>query len=208
VLRVQGVSGQDEDVEVHASTTAAEGLLRVVGLLYFAFENTEIIDFAANPGDADTAAFVASDQDDELAINLAAAGTAIDPVLQLFDPLSLALLLTLRDYANFGTLGVLGGDGGDLFNVHVAPAGPGTGRDLSIDGGDPSGGGDGKDELTVFVESPSPPPPPPPPMQPSVNHDHDNQTDSGTFDIEYDLEQFFIEYFNMEKAVSKSAAAG
>ena len=200
-LFLVGIAAQDEDVELHASTTAAQGLLRVGGLfpVDLAFENTEIIDLLANPGDADRAIFLATDQDDELAIHLAAAGTAVDPVLQLYDPLSLALLLTLRDYANFGSLNVLGDDGTDLFNVHVAPAGPGTGRNLSIDGGLPAGGGDGKDELNVYYETPP---------KPDIDHDHDNQADSGTFEIEYSLEEFVIEYFNVEKAVAKSAAAG
>ena len=198
-LRFVGIAGVDEDVEVHASTTAAAGRLRAVGLLDLAFENTEFIDLVANPADNDNAAFIATDQDDEFAIHLAADGTDFAPVLELLDPQTLALLLTLRDYANFGTLGILGGSGVDQFNVHVAPAGPGTGRNLLIDGGPPAGGGDGKDELNVFFETPP---------RPDIDHDHDNNNDLGTFDIEYDLEEFFIEYLNIEKAASKSAAAG
>jgi hypothetical protein len=199
VLAYHGVAGVDEEVEVHASTNANQGALGVVGSLDLVFENTELLDLLANPGDDDTATFLGSNQASEFEINLAADGTNVDPVLQLFEPDAAAPLLTLRDYRNFGTLGIIGSDDVDLFNVHVAPAGPGTGRNLIIDGGDPAGQGNGKDELNVFYQSPP---------NPDIDHDKDNQNDSGTFDIDYGgLHQFFIEYLNIEKALSKNANA-
>jgi hypothetical protein len=196
-LQFQGIAGADEQVEAHASPTSAAGLLRVVGLLDLAFASTELIDLLANLGEGDTAAFLGTAQADEFAIDLAAEGTNADPVIELFDPASLALLLTLRDYRNFGTLGVLGQEEGDLVNVSVAPAGPGSGRNLRIDGGEPAGQGSGKDELNVFFQAPPPP---------TIDHTKDNMTNSGMFDVDYELWQFLIEYFDMEKAKSLSSA--
>lgn len=201
VLVFQGITGVDEDVEVIASTNTNEGTLRVVGELDLVFQNTEILDLLANPGDADTATFVGTDQPDVFEVDLAAEGTNLDPVLEFFAQGGIAPLLTLRDYRNFGTLGIKGGNGADVFNVYVAPAGPGNGRNLFIDGeDDPPGNGAGKrDELNVFFDFPP---------KPNIDHDKDKQNSSGTLDIDYGgLEQFFIEYANIEKAVAKSSAA-
>lgn len=197
VLQYKGVAGTDESVEVHASTTAGNGVLSVVGELDFVFENTEIIDLLADIGDRDTATFIGTDEGDQFEIDLAAARTNDDPVLQLVDPDNGTWLLALRSFRNFGVLEIQGGDGADVFNVRVAPAGPakGLGHNLAIDGGEPSGPGQGKDELNVFFQT----------RPPDIDHDHDNQNDSGTFDIAYGLEQFFIEYENIEKALAKSA---
>jgi hypothetical protein len=196
VLVYPGVPGVDEQVEVHATTNAHEGTLSVLGMLDLVFQNTEIIDLLANPGDLDAAAFVGTAQDDRFEIHLEAAGTNADPVLQLFEPDGITPLLTLRDYRNFGRFQVRGEDGADEFNVYALPSGPGTGRNLSVDGGAPSGPGNPNDGDRLNVYHDFQPPPPP-----NVDHDKDNQNNSGTIDIEYELHRFFIEYSDIENAV-------
>ena len=201
VLVYQGAPGVDEQVEVHATTNAHAGTLSVLGMLDLVFQNTEIIDLLANPGDLDTAAFVGTDQDDRFEIHLEAAGTNTDPVLQLFELDGVAPLLTLRDYRNFGTLQVRGEDGADLFNVYALPSGPGTGRNLSVDGGSPSGPGNPKDELNVYREFEQPPPPPNPGSNPG------NESE-GSIDVLYELFEFLIDFSEFEKVkvLSNNAA--
>ena len=75
----------------------------------------------------------------------------------------------------------------DLFNVYALPAGPGTGRNLSIDGGAPSGPGNPKDNLNVYHDVQPPPP---------ANHDKNNQT----IDLVYELYEFHIDYVDFEQA--------
>lgn len=174
-----------------------QGMLRVVGVLDLLFQHTELLDLLANLDNLDTATCIGTNQADEFSIKLAAEGTNSDPALQWLNPDSPAVLLTLRDYRNFGTLVIEGRDGADIFNVFVAPAGPGTGRDLAIDGGDPDGGQDGMDVLNVFFETPDQ----------DIDHDKHPQNSSGTFDVLYPLHQFFIEYSNIELALAKSNAA-
>eukprot|EP00913_Durusdinium_trenchii_P028499 g26727.t1 len=205
VLVFEGIAGVDEHVTVESSTTAHHGALLIVAedveseALSLAFDNTELLDLLANLNDDDTATFAGTNQADRSEVDLAAAGTTVDPVLQLFGANGGVPLLSLRDYRNFDTLGIAGRNGADEFNVHVAPEGPGTRRNLSINGGNPTGGNSGKDELTVFVEKKP---------KPTVDHDRDNQNNSGSIDIDYSvLHQFFIEYSQIEKAVVKSAAA-
>jgi CubicO group peptidase (beta-lactamase class C family) len=201
VLAYEGIAGVNEDVSVQSSTTAHHGALLIVAedvessALHLAFESTEILDLLANPDDIDAATFFGTNQADRFEINLAADGTNADRVLQLFGLNGEAPLLSLRDYRNFGALGIAGGDGADAFNVHVAPHGPGTGRDLSIDGG----GSSGTDVLTVHVQRKP---------KPNLEHEHDNQTGSGMFEIDYDaMHRFFIAYTNVEKAKAKSVKA-
>ena len=81
VLTLEGIAGTDEKVEVEATTSANQGMLRVLGSLDLMFANTEIVDLLANLNDADAAAFIGTDHDDELEINLAAEGTIADPRL-------------------------------------------------------------------------------------------------------------------------------
>jgi len=209
VLVYQGAPGVKEQVEVQSSTTAHQGALLIVAEdiegealdLDLMFLHTEILDLLANPGDLDTAAFVGTDQDDRFEIHLEAAGTNDDPVLQLFELDGVAPLLTLRDYRNFGTLQVRGEDGADLFNVYALPSGPGTGRNLSVDGGSPSGPGNPKDELNVYREFEQPPPPPNPGSNPG------NESE-GSIDVLYELFEFLIDFSEFEKVkvLSNNAA--
>jgi len=184
---------------VHATTNAHAGTLSVLEMLDLVFENTEIIDLLANPGDLDTAAFVGTAQGDRFEIDLSAAGTNDDPVLQLFELDGITPLLSLRDYRNFSTLHVRGEDGADVFNVYALPAGPGTGRNLSVDGGSPSGPGNPKDELNVYREFQPPPKPGPNPG---------NQSE-GSIEVLYELFEFLIEFSDIEKVkVLSNNAAG
>ena len=165
-----------------------------------------MLDLLADPGEMDAAAFIGTDQDDQFEINLGAAGTNADPVLQLFEPGGTVPLLSLRDYRNFGTLGIDGRDGADVFNIYVALTGPGTGhRNLLIDGGLPSGPGNSKDRLTVFWqgETPAPPPADPPPSAGSPVVETTDQ-----FFVDYDpLHQFTIDFIDVEQAKSANANA-
>jgi hypothetical protein len=49
----------------------------------------------------------------------------------------------------------------------------------------------------VFFQAPPPP---------TIDHTKDNMTNSGMFDVDYEMWQFLIEYFDMEKAKSLSSA--
>ena len=208
VLVFAGVAGADEQVEVHASPSANQGAMSIVGAIDLLFEQTELIDLLANPGEMDTAAFIGTDQNNRFDIHLGATGTNADPVLQLLQPEGVSPLLAVRDYRNFGVLHIEGRDGADVFNVFVAPTGPGTGhRDLLVDGGPPSGPGNNTDELKVYWQGLTPPPPPPgPPPATGSPVDHDQTLDR--FFVDYDpLHQFTIDYLNIEHAMSANASA-
>lgn len=195
-LVYQGIAGVDEDVSIHASTTAGSGTLSILAedvesdALDLAFENTEFLDLLANCEDDDTAAFHGTVQRDWFDINLTAEGTNTDPVLKLRNRQTGAQLLALRDYENFDRLSVLGGDAADRFDVLVGPTGPSARRDLLIDGGSPSGRGKPRDVLNVFFQTP----------RPKITKSYNPNLDEGFIDLEYDHYRFFIELENIERA--------
>lgn len=170
------------------STTIPGGTI----LVDVGFDHTEFLDLLANPanpGETDTAVVIGTDLGDRFEVYLGAEGTDADPVLQLLQSGTSAPLLSMRDYDNFGTLGIEGRDGPDLFNVYVAPSGPGTGhRDVSIDGGAPTGGPPWQgDRLRLFSALPA--------AGNLVQHD------LGQIRVDYGpLHQFTIDYLDIERA--------
>jgi len=119
------------------------------------FTNVPALVVNGNPADSDTLAFSGTNNSDTFKINLAAAGTAADPVLKLQSTATSALLLTLQNYTGFTTLNVNGLDGADTFNVYTGPTAPSDpnlpgGRNLFINGTLPSGKKKGTNVLHVF----------------------------------------------------------
>ena len=138
------------------------------------------------PTETDKLTFAGTNAADTFDINLAAAGTPLDPVLKLNNT-----MLTLENYINFDTLRVLGLDGTDTFNVTTA-AGPSTGRNLFVDGGLPSGKKKSTDNLNIFYTPP----------RPSIIHSAATQDpDAGIVDLDYGTARFVVQYDDIEQVV-------
>src|SRR5262245_63304578 len=120
-----GVSGVSENIKVSSSGQLGGGQLSVPGVTLVDFAGVEHIVVNGNntptSTETDTLTFAGTNAADTFNINLAAAGTAADPVLKLNNS---ATLLTLDNYTNFNTLKVLGLDGTDTFNVTTEDIGP------------------------------------------------------------------------------------
>src|SRR5262249_2686727 len=124
LITYNGVSGGSENITVSSSGVVGVGggQISVPGGTLVEFSGVERIDVncnAATPTETDTLTFAGTNAADTFNINLAAAGTNTDPILQLQNS-SGATLLTLRNYTNFNTLNVHGLDGEDTFNVFTA----------------------------------------------------------------------------------------
>src|SRR5262249_54050716 len=127
------IVGVSENIKVSSSGVAGGGQISVPKVTLVDFVSVEQIDVNGNaptPSETDTLSFAGTNAANTYQINLAAAGTAADPILQLQS--GAATLLTLGNYTNFNTLNVFGLDGKNTFNVSVAPSGPS--RNLFIDG--------------------------------------------------------------------------
>ncbi len=145
-LTYNGIAGVTENVDILASTTARQGQLSIPGVANWSFVNIPVIDVNGNAADGDTVTFTGTSNADTFRINLAAAGTLSDPVLQLQTPAG-STLLTLGNYTGFSTLNVNGLDGADTFNVYTGPT---TGRNIYLTGSIPSGKKKLTDVLNVF----------------------------------------------------------
>ena len=129
---------------------------------------------------------------DRFKINLAAAGTAADPVLQLQNATGSSTLLTLLNYTNFNTLRVNALEGEDVINVYTAGGGPS--RNLFVDGGEPSGKKKSTDKLNVFYTPP----------RPRIIHSAATQNpDAGLVDLDYGSARFLVQYDDIEDVVIK-----
>jgi len=82
-LIYNGVAGVTENINAIASPTANQGQLSVPGVTLVTFTNVPALVVNGNPADSDTLAFSGTNNNDTFKINLAAAGTAADPVLKL-----------------------------------------------------------------------------------------------------------------------------
>jgi hypothetical protein len=193
-----GVSGVPENITVRSSGTAGGGLLSVPGVTLVDFSNVERIDVIGNTSTfdepEDTLTFAGTNDPDRFEIDLAAAGTDTDPILQLFRNGSNTPLLTLRSYTNFDTLNVLGLGGADTFNVYTAastdPIDPTfTGRNLFVDGGLSSGKKKSTDNLNIFYT-----PPRPRIIQSAATQD----PDAGLVDLDYNTARFVVQYDDIE----------
>jgi hypothetical protein len=147
------VVGVTENINVIASPTANQGQVSVPGVAQWTFSNIPIIYVNGTAADSDTVTFTGTNNNDVFQINLAAAGTDADPVLKLQTPGG-STLLTLGNYTGFKTLNITGLDGADVFNVLVAPTGPG--RQIFINGELPSGKKKLTDTLNVIYVKPRP----------------------------------------------------
>jgi hypothetical protein len=152
-LTYNGIAGVTENINVIASPTANQGQLSIPNVALWSFTNVPIVFVNGQTADSDTLTFTGTNNDDVFQIHLEAAGTDAAPVLKLQDTLA-NTLLTLENYTGFQTLNIAGLDGSDVFNVHVAPTGPG--RQIFINGDVPSGKKKGTDVLHVFYAKPKP----------------------------------------------------
>jgi hypothetical protein len=165
-----GVSGVTENITVRASSIAGSGQISVPGVTLINFSNVESIVVNGNATETDTLTFEGTNAVDTFDINLAAAGTSGDPILKLQNENG-TTLLTLENYTNFNTLRVLGLDGADTFNVLTAasttPPDPNfNGRNLFVDGGQPTGKKKSTDNLNI--------------LHPAATEDHSERGDPGS----------------------------
>jgi hypothetical protein len=191
LLTYDGVSGVSENITVASSAAVGGGQIRVPGVTLVDFSNAERINVNGNAPTAtetDTLTFAGTNAPDTFNINLAAAGTGSDPILNLLN--GSTALLTLQNYTNFNTLNVQGLDGEDTFNVFTAATGPS--RNLFIDGGAPTGKKKSTDNLNVFYASP----------KPSIIHSTATQDpDAGLVDLNYGTARFLVQYDDVEQVV-------
>jgi hypothetical protein len=164
------------------------GQISVPGVTLVNFSGVEWIDVNGNPPtptETDTLTFAGTNAADTFQINLAAAGTNTDPILQLQNDST--TLLTLRNYIFFDTLRVLGLDGADTFNVYTDPSSPN--RNLFVDGGTPAGKKKSTDSLYIFYT-----PPRPKIIQSPATQD----PDAGLVDLDYGTARFVVQYDDIE----------
>jgi hypothetical protein len=195
VVTYTGVAGAAEAINFISSGVAGQGQISVPGVSLVTFtdlENVQAVGNTGGAGDEDTVAFTGTNAIDLLQINLAAAGTAADPVLRLLDAAGLNTLLTLLNYTNFNTLRVNALDGEDVINVYTSALGPS--RNLFVDGGAPSGKKKSTDHLTVFYTPP----------RPRIIHSTETQDpDAGLVDLDYGSARFLVQYDDIEDVVIK-----
>jgi hypothetical protein len=183
-LVYNGVVGVTENVNVMASSTANQGQISVPGVVLVTFVNVPLIAVNGNAADNDTVTFTGTSNTDVFQINLAAAGTAADPVLK-FQTTTGTTLLTLQNYAGFTALNIEGLSGADTFNVYTAATAPGGGRQISINETLPAG----KKKLTavmnVFYVFP----------KPKIVHSTSTQDpDAGLVSLDYGTAFFLIQF--------------
>ncbi len=188
-ITYNGVSGVTENIAVSGSSTAGSGQISVPGVTLIIFSSVDGIVVNGNPPTAtetDTLTFAGTPAVDRFEIDLAAAGTGADPVLTLNN--NGTTLLTLENYTNFNTLRVLGLDSADTFNVYTADIG--DGRNLFVDGGQPTGKKKATDNLFIFYT----------PSRPTIIQSAATQDpDAGIVTLEYDTARFVVQYDDVEQ---------
>jgi hypothetical protein len=147
------VVGVTENINVIASPTANQGQVSVPGVALWSFSNVPIVYVNGTAADNDIVTLTGTNNNDVFQVNLAAAGTDLNPVLKLQTPAG-TTLLTLGNYTGFKTLNIVGLDGTDIFNVTVAPTGPG--RQIFINGELPGGKKKLTDVLNFIYVKPRP----------------------------------------------------
>jgi hypothetical protein len=155
-LTYNGVASVTEAINIVASATANQGQISVPGVALWTFTSVPVMYANGNSADNDTLTFTGTNNSETYQINLAAAGTNSDPVLQLQDAAAVNTLLTLANYTGFQTLNIAGLDGADVFNVLVAPVTTIPGRQIFINGDLPSGKKKLTDSLNVVYAKPKP----------------------------------------------------
>lgn len=195
VVTYNGVAGTAEAINFISSGVKGQGQISVPGVTLVTFTGVERLVANGNTGvdgDEDTFTFTGTNAVDRFLINLAAAGTAADPVLRLQNAAGTSTLLTLFNYTNFNTLNVKSLDGNDVINVYTSATGPS--RNLFVDGGAPTGKRKETDKLTVFYTPP----------RPRIIHSTATQNpDAGLVDLDYDTARFLVQYNDVEDVVIK-----
>jgi hypothetical protein len=183
-LIYNGVAGVTENINVLASPTANQGQVSVPGVTLVTFVNAPALVVNGNPADNDTVTFTGTLATDTFQINLAAAGTAADPVLKLLDPTG-TTLLTLQNYTGFPLLNIQGLSGGDTFNVFTGPTAPGGGRQIFINEQLPAGKKKLTAVLNVFYVAP----------RPKIVHSTSTQDpDAGLVSLNYGTASYLIQF--------------
>ena len=196
-ITYDGVAGLSEDINLIGTPVAGASKLVVAGVALYSLTQAESFDAHGNDGtagDTDTLRFTGTNGIDVMNIDLNAAGSVADPILEFLDASGANLLLTLFNYTGFATLNVYGLDGQDFFNIYT---GADVGRDLFVDGGLPAGKrrtrpDDTTDVLTVYTVKV--------PTWPRLTHNAETQNqNSGQIDIVYNNGvRSVIQYDNME----------
>jgi hypothetical protein len=194
LITYNGVSGVTENITVSGSSIAGSGQISSPGVVLVDFVGVERLAVNGNAAMNDTLTFAGTTATDTFQINLAAAGTVADPVLKLQDATATTTLLTLVNYTNISTLNVLGLDGTDTFNVFVSPTGPS--RNLSIDGGLPSGKKKSTDILNIIYATPRPK---------IISSVATQDPDAGLVDLNYGTARFVVQYDELENVVIRKA---
>jgi len=193
VITYNGVPDTAEAINIISSGIVGGGQISVPGVTLVTFTGVERLLANGNSGvggDEDTLTFTGTNAVDRLQINLAAAGTAADPVLRLQNAVGTSTLLNLFNYTNFNTLRVNALEGDDIINVRTAATGPS--RNLFVDGGQPTGKKKSTDKLTVFYTPP----------RPRIIHSTETQDpDAGLVDLDYGTARFLVQYDDIESVV-------
>ena len=201
VITYTGVLGVSEDITIVASGAEGGGQIVVPGVTLVDFVGVEQFDVVGNPANAtetDKLAFTGTNAVDLFTVNMAAAGTALDPVLRLQASVGGPTLLMLRNYTNFNlnTLRINGLDGADTFNVYTADTGTAD-RQVLIDGGPPTAKRKSTDQLNVFYT----------PSRPRIIQSAATQNPgSGLVDLAYTNRRYLVQYADIEDVTIQRGA--
>jgi hypothetical protein len=183
------VVGVTEAINIIASPIAGQGQIGSPGVALWSFTNVPIINnVIGQTADNDTLTFTGTNNNDVFQIHLEVGATPNDatPVLRL-QTAALSTLLTLTNYSGFQTLNIAGLDGADVFNVYVAPTGPG--RQIFISGDIPAGKKKGTDVLHFFYKKP----------RPKIVHSTSTQDpDAGLGSAAYATVSFLVQFDGIE----------
>lgn len=146
VLAYNGTVGTVDTVSLFGSSNKGAGKLSAGGISVN-FVAMEGLDALGNAGDADELTFHGTAIVDRFSVNLAANGSAADPVV-MFQSNAGAELLRLADYRDFSTR-LRGEAGNDVFHVSMGPVSP-RNRNIEIIGGS------GRNRLVLNYAAPAP----------------------------------------------------
>jgi hypothetical protein len=181
-----------DNVTLASSGVPGGGQIIVPGVALVDFTSVESFVVNGNAPDAtetDTLAFSGTNGIDLFTINMAAAGSATDPVLRLQTAAAAPPLLVLRNYSNINTLRINGLDGADVFNVYTADSATAPNRQILIDGGAPTAKKKSTDVLNVFYT----------PQRPRIIQSTETQNpQSGLVDLAYTNRRYLVQYADIE----------
>ncbi len=183
-LVYNSVPGVTENINVQAGPAANQGEISVPGVVLVAFVNVPHIAVNGVATDNDTVTFTGTNNTDTYNINLSAAGTTADPVLNLLSSVG-ATLFTLDNFTGFPMLNVQGLSGADTFNVFTNTTAPGGGRQIFINEQLPAGKKKLTAVLNVFYVFP----------KPKIVHSTSTQDpDAGLVSLAYAAANYLIQF--------------